>query len=399
MIFVLSLCAVAVLVRVEEVSGDAYYAHHHHEIQSVPVANNTGKTSQSSVQAPPTMAMESHIEDQVNEEDKQVEKQSDGDLQGNAMTIANDSTTATMNLIVNCCNESLGWIPPWTLRLPRVQNVFIYNKCEKTHYDTLGTGRRDNVSLPDLFPATTASASSSSSSVVSLQEVIINNDNKNRTWDVSGGVYLVGLPNVGREGHSWLTHFLYASQDHALSSDWNLLLQGNPEASLRHALRGLRRSIRRGCDYLDLFQYKVLHGRSSRLLPKHTYWGYQLPQNEDEYAWLRDHICELHDNYTSKTTTDNRKTPCGEAVVALRGEFIIHKSLIAKNRGSPQLHGLLQRLSVSNNPLEGHFLERAWIEVLGTNRYCDMLPHTRRVPPADEESGQDNERNGETADM
>ena len=287
------------------------------------------------------------------------------------------ATTATMDLIVNCCHESLAWIPEWTRVLPRVRNVFIYNKCGQSHFDTLGPRR--NVVMDQLFP------NASAVGVVSVEELVTNPENDNDGgWNVLGRVYVLSMPNVGREGHSWLTHFLHSWEHQLLRSDWSLLVQGGHEVSLSDVLRGLEDATTRSCDFLDLFQYRFASKWAQRRGVVKDYWGYHIPPNVTEYAWLYDHVCELHDQFTAvnqDNNNNNNKTPCHEAIVALRGEFIIHKSLIAQNRDNPKLHELLKLLSMSNDPQEGHFLERAWIQVLGTDRYCDLLPLKRRYPP------------------
>lgn len=382
MLSIICLSSLFVVVVVMRATAVTVTADTHHP---GPVAKNnhldatTTKTNLSSFQSPPTVTMDSisgkHIHKE--EEDDRV-KQRDVEHQTNA-------TTVTMDLIVNCCNESLGWIPYWTQLLPQIRNVFIYNKCEQTHYETLGKGPRHNVSIPDLFPR--GSASASSVDVLGIQELIINNDEdeKEIRWNVSGGVYLLGMPNVGREGHSWLTHFLHTSQQRLWLSDWTLSLQGRFETSIPAVLRGLDYARTKGCDFLDLHQYPTL--QYPRRMPKNAYWGYQVPVDEPKYTWLRNHICKLHDNYTATTKDNQSKRPCNKAVVALRGEFLIHKSLIDRNRDNLKLHDLLERLSVSNDPLEGHFLERAWIHVLGTDTYCDLLPRRRRFPVAKQAKG------------
>jgi hypothetical protein len=197
-----------------------------------------------------------------------------------------------------------------------------------------------------------------------------------QTKDSPVNVRYQQLPNVGREGHSWLIHMLRSDIEFA---DWNLFLQGQIEASLEK-IEKARVAVKDGFDFLDLSQY-FLNGERPpefmincyRHIYNHCNWRIK-KTDRDQRSWFRyvPPICHFHNKYRF-----NKTQACESVHSSLRGEFLASGDLLKKQQEHRHdLEELIQVLGVSNAPEVGYMLERAWPSVLGANDFT-MLDDER----------------------
>ncbi|GMI62386.1 hypothetical protein ScalyP_jg6311 [Parmales sp. scaly parma] len=216
-----------------------------------------------------------------------------------------------LDIVISSCNENLTWLPLYEFVLnPR--NVFVYEKCKTTtsHF----------------------------------------------SFSTSTRMYLT-LPNVGREGHTWLHHMLRTD---LIFSEYTLFLQGSPEVWLFQAFSALPSSS----------------PSSSSSPPSTNFFRHQRPDSESHevYEWMTQidatgrcetkTICERRlrefwQRYKHPTKSDDFES----TLWSLKGEMLLSSLHIVDflaSHGRPALTDLLDKLAATNNSFEGHLLERTW---------------------------------------
>jgi hypothetical protein len=176
------------------------------------------------------------------------------------------------------------------------------------------------------------------------------------------------LPNVGREGHTYLTHMMRTDVEFG---DWNLFLQGELEAPVESIVVALldmaeHRLGGKQYDFVEFSQYHMKRIRS-RCYRK-IYFPCPPPGMEMKQ------VCDWHNQFRF----DDRYS-CDEAPVSFRGEFLMTRELI-KKQNHTTLTGMVNLLSEENNPMIGMYLERDWISILGATHWDVIDPNIRNHP-------------------
>lgn len=219
-----------------------------------------------------------------------------------------DRDTTTADVIVSRCQENMGWLRTLQERMP-FQFIYIYNKCENN--DT---------------------------SILKIQEQFSN-------------VHVISLPNVGREGATWLHHMLRTDIELA---HHNIMLQGKAETK-RSQIRSFLKSLSQAPNVLHFMD-----------LSRHP----AKPRARSRVCWSLNHFCARDYNFTELCdfcqTYSSTGRSCAEAIPTLRGEFYVSALAIRRNilARRPLFENLLDILNRENDPSFGHHLERCWGEVL-----------------------------------
>jgi hypothetical protein len=218
-----------------------------------------------------------------------------------------------LDMVVNQCDEDMGPVMQWADFL-RIRKLYIYSKCNQ--------------------PAPQAG---------------------------NTPLFFGILPNVGREGHSWVTHLIRDDVDWA---EYTIFLQAGVECPLEMILRA-RMDLERHnqgtgnfYNFVDLYQYKArqIHCFQSIYHPCMPF-----PKSE---------VCGFHEEFKQNNST------CETATVSLRGEFILRRDL-QQRVNKTKLAILQTELAKSKDPRAGHFLERDWISVLGARNLDLIAPEYR----------------------
>jgi hypothetical protein len=218
-----------------------------------------------------------------------------------------EKDTRTIDLVISRCGEDMKWIR--TLQeVINFQYIYIYNKCEKNN-----------------------------ASLVKIQNL--------------PSVHVVNLPNVGREGATWLHHMLRTDIKHA---SHNIMVQGKTETK-RRQLRNLVYSLPFVQDvyhFMDLSRHPSKRTSTLRV------------------CWTLNNFCAREYNYSELCefcqTYSSTGRSCPQVVPTLRGEFYVSAEAIRRNILTRRslFENLLDILNRNNDPPFGHHLERCWGEIL-----------------------------------
>jgi len=198
------------------------------------------------------------------------------------------------DLVINHCQEDLSWINVWVHAL-NISRVFVYDKCGQP-------------------PAPRAL------------------------------MHTTRLPNVGREGHSWLYHLL---RPHATFATHTLFVTGGHEVTL-DAVKQRLMSERRGR------RIDFIHPQFTRCYS----WpccASAIPIGTNKLSLL-----------TAYFTNVTERPPTPRTRCTLRGEMLVSDDQIytALRRHRHVLEHLYEALNHTNDAVEGHVLERLWGSLL-----------------------------------
>ena len=213
--------------------------------------------------------------------------------------------STSLTIVISHCKESLAW-----LRNKRdifqkyATKIVIYDKCN------------------------------TSTDVINIRNELENVD----------AMFQYNLPNVGREGHTWID-FILSKQ--SLFSDVNLFIQANPHQKdqLAKKMNDFQNEVARGVQYLPLFSYGCQRLENS-VSPK--VYPHYLDANLSCF-WVKRFI---------KTNTCKVKT-------SFTGEFLVSETGLRRVLGIYRsvLMEMYRGLSEENNPVLGHILERLWTTI------------------------------------
>ena len=209
----------------------------------------------------------------------------------------------SLTMIISHCNESLQWLKSLTnLYQMRPTKIVLYEKCNN-----------------------------------SAEGLKLKSELKNKSELIQ-----YHLPNVGREGHTWLD-FILSKQ--SLFGDLNLFIQAKPHVALQKIMEKIQDSINKK---LDMSAFLV--GVCTKL--ENSVGKQVFPHKLDAKKscdWVKKFI---------KTTTCRVQT-------CFLGEFLVTgpriRRTLAKYR--TPLMEMHQTLSKENNPVVGHILERLWLTI------------------------------------
>ena len=160
---------------------------------------------------------------------------------------------------------------------------------------------------------------------------------------------IIHLPNVGREGHTFIYHILNRTKE---LQDMNFFVQGEFEAcphEIKNALRNMSRIVHRKGKTLTNHWINIKHF-GCPAFPK-KYFGKAKQKKMHEFR-----MCEWY-----KQITGTMKG-CSTFNVGWRGEWVATKAMlewvIAKQRKT--LENFYRVLGRETNPIEGYYLEMLW---------------------------------------
>ena len=221
---------------------------------------------------------------------------------------SSSATKIEKHLVISRYKEDLSWIVKWKSHL-QIDKIFIYNKNEdegelKVFLNLYGNN-------PDLF--------------------------------------IMQLPNVGRESHSWLHHM---TRKDVTFGHVNIFVQGTPEVSLSTLENDLKRHKR--VQYISLYD-------DTQDQEKCTCYPFCFQYDiQESHVKVMHEFCKIYDSINIYGPS------CVEYTSSLRGEFVLSDERIREFLSSPSYRNLkiktrvLDALSNSSDPIEGHYLERLW---------------------------------------
>ena len=278
------------------------------------------------------------------QERQQQQKQKQEQQQGQQQQRQKPRQGETLDLVISHCLESTStWLWNWTQQL-KVSNLYIYNKCNQSIH-------RMNCHSSNCHHMNTNQQS---------------------------------LPNLGREGHTWIHHILRNDIEH---STWTAFLQGNPEYGLPEDIQDVLNRAKDGAstnqttgsnsnvfDFVDLQQYvakRQINQRVSRAFKMR--YAHQAKLN---FGWNTKKTCDYHERF--KRTTQSCSTI---PRYTFRGQFVASGELLKTVRDThrPAMERLQDTLEGGpDSHRVGFWLERFWPQVLGAND-LDLIPEWRNV--------------------
>ena len=214
-----------------------------------------------------------------------------------------------VSIIVSHCKENLDWLESLLSSIcdSRQVKVFLYEKC----------ARKSNIK-------------------------------------VFGGCTLktFPLPNVGREGHTWIHHMFH---EHQQFSDLNLFLQGGLEANIQ--------TVRNEIFSVNKTRVQVI--RTSVYYKSLLYNWCTFNTYRFSKFWHYSTFC-----YWLEKLTGTKKE-CENLVSSYRGEFAVNKialKKVVKNHRVALLR-LYDILGENNDPDLGQYLERLWFTIFEGPHY------------------------------
>lgn len=195
--------------------------------------------------------------------------------------------------------------------------------------------------------------------------------NKGTELQLSFGAEQKMLPNVGREGHTFLTHII---ENYSNLKDVTIFLQGRiddlSDPVFANATGYLRHALQYGFSAATLHIYKPNN------------WRQPFPRFGSADATI--HSLQLHQGLMADSAEGMldfavRFLGCLPplCVVSHCGCFAVSKEAILA-RPLSFYHCLRNTISHHPNPLEGHYLERMWCYLFSANR---LLPLALKLEP------------------
>jgi hypothetical protein len=179
------------------------------------------------------------------------------------------------------------------------------------------------------------------------------------------------LPNVGHEGHSYLTYMVDEYESYSKDPFRAVLFtQGNTDEHIKTWCRGFK-------DPADLFNAMISdtinHGASVTWANKHEYVGncaafydFKIAQHNGKDLFPRSEYTfgEWFNKYIrSDLMTQNTMLDWW-----IGGLFAVHATCLAKQK-KEFFEKLLDQLSKDLDPEVGHFFERAWLYITGADEF------------------------------
>ena len=182
--------------------------------------------------------------------------------------------------------------------------------------------------------------------------------NKGNKLEYEDEIKVVNLENLGRESHTWLYHIVnnYTNLD-----DINIFLQGNIDDL--NCMSYLNPN-----DYIKTIKkYGFSVSRFGLLGPLH--WSWNVGINKDiryKEQWKKNEISRSNIGFRHFSMQLFPKIPLFVATsyggcFAVKREQILQHNIIFYKR-------LLDILSKSKNPIEGHYMERLWCYIFTKNK-------------------------------
>jgi hypothetical protein len=158
--------------------------------------------------------------------------------------------------------------------------------------------------------------------------------------------YTINLPNVGRESHTYLYHIIH---NYDVLDDITIFTQGTYSDHCEMSVDKFRDVFSNIDAYSKNYMDSTCWGGYRRYYNfKIKYWTAEVKNEDKEYGpWFESVFNQ----------------PFNDSTIVYRGGiFSVSKSTILK-RPKSFYEMLLKEVEYDNNPIEGHFMERSWLEV------------------------------------
>jgi len=158
--------------------------------------------------------------------------------------------------------------------------------------------------------------------------------------------YTINLPNVGRESHTYLYHIIH---NYDVLDDITIFTQGTYNDHCEMSVDKFRDVFSNIDAYSKNYIDSSCWGGYRRYYNfKIKYWTAEVKNEDKEYGpWFESVFNQ----------------PFNDSTIVYRGGiFSVSKSTILK-RPKSFYEMLLKEVEYDNNPIEGHFMERSWLEV------------------------------------
>lgn len=244
------------------------------------------------------------------------------------MNVGIPSSKMSLAIIVSHCFKSLDWIPRITRDMYLCRNInttiYIYEKCKYLqHASWIQTEKINTTGIPC-------------------------------NWKY------IELPNVGREGHTWIYHILNNKFNYA---DFNVFVQGGMEMQITV----LKKSIIAAAN-----EYNQVWSNS----PHVTFWEHF---NSGQCTPFNQHIFPKHkwkklfcDWFVKFNKRKKKVEDCNKSRISYKGEMAANKAAMQKVLSQQRfnLRNMFQALKVDKNPKEGYVLERLWLNIFAGYQTC-----------------------------
>jgi len=159
--------------------------------------------------------------------------------------------------------------------------------------------------------------------------------------------FVIDLPNVGREAHTYLYHII---QNYDTLDDTTIFCQGHYEDHI-----GLSPG-----EFRDTFTN--IQGYSKNYLPVYESWGRQYDFNLEIWGKPLGNSDLLYGPWYEKIFGEYDASP----YLYIAAIFSVDKSYIL-NRTKEFYESLLKEVEYHDSPLEAHFMERSWVQIFKIN--------------------------------
>ncbi len=166
------------------------------------------------------------------------------------------------------------------------------------------------------------------------------------------------LENVGRESHTWLYHIV---KNYKNLNEISIFLQGNIQDLNCMAHLNPNKYLK------NINQYGFTVSRYGLLSPFHWDWNVGLDKdNRYQKQWLNNEISKSKIGFRGFAKTIFPDIPFFVAT-SYGGCFAVKKETILQHKVN-FYEALLDILSKSKNPIEGHYMERLWCYIFTQNK-------------------------------
>ena len=223
---------------------------------------------------------------------------------------------SSIAIITSHCKENLSWVSTGIAQLCKTHqvNIFIYEKCH----------------------------------------ALLQGSDLRKTYPECN-ILQTELPNVGREGHTWLYHMLMKQSSF---SDINIFVQGEKEVKIAQMMGVIRRmrSLKKSKSYDSKYS------QANAFVKHYTYFNAKTccRLNFDFLGWTKAKVSnKTCDYYYGITGT---RQGCLAFICTFRGEFMVTDVLLRRKLATYRklMMTWFDDLSSANNPTEGHLIERFW---------------------------------------
>jgi hypothetical protein len=169
------------------------------------------------------------------------------------------------------------------------------------------------------------------------------------------------LPNVGREGHTYLWYII---QNYESLPDYVIFMQANPFDHFKFEPKDISDVL---SEWLRVTKwYGITSGMKAREFGHDTTREFRIKEYKGMLYQSSFNFGEWMDEFVEKDV-------CPPKTIHGCGFFGVSRKLI-KTRSVEYYKKILDDLAVHNNPESGHYLERSWHYIFNGHRHTPVIP-------------------------